>query len=141
MHVWADEQVSLICQKALFTYKYHHHDQLDKIEGLDTRRKPDGHFIVSKEEQEEVFGKLNNEASIKKESTIRIQPDEKAGHQNFEKPNSENGSDEEEVSELSIIPTPSREKHLIEVENLKWQIEYERKFPQDMNWMLEDKVS
>lgn len=33
------------------------------------------------------------------------------------------------------------EKHLIEVENLKWQIEYERKLQTDMNKMLEDKVS
>ena len=33
------------------------------------------------------------------------------------------------------------EKHLIEVENLKWQIEYERKLQQEMNSLLENKVS
>lgn len=37
------------------------------------------------------------------------------------------------MSEMSMIPTPSMEKHLMEVENLKWQIEYERKLQQEMN--------
>jgi len=52
MHVWADEQVSLICQKSLFTFKYHQKNQSSMIKGLDTRLQPDGHFIVSKEEQD-----------------------------------------------------------------------------------------
>lgn len=56
MNVWADEQVSLICQKAMYTYKFHQKNQEDKIEGVDTRAKPDGHFIVTKEEQQEAFG-------------------------------------------------------------------------------------
>jgi len=29
----------------------------------------------------------------------------------------------------------------MEVDNLKWQIEYERKLQQEMNVMLEDKIS
>lgn len=45
------------------------------------------------------------------------------------------------MSEISFIPTPALEKHMMEVENLKWQIDYERKLQQQMNKMLEDKVS
>ena len=48
---------------------------------------------------------------------------------------------DDKMSELSSIPTPAMEKHLIEVENLKWQIEYERKLQQEMNSLLENKVS
>lgn len=52
MKIWADEQVSLICQKSLFTYKYINQGQRDKISGIDVREKPEGHVIVSKEEQD-----------------------------------------------------------------------------------------
>ena len=45
------------------------------------------------------------------------------------------------MSESSLIPPPMLEKHQMEVEHLKWQIEYESKFQQEMNRMLEDKVS
>ena len=37
LRVWADEQVSLLCQKSLFTYKYIQQSQENKIEGLDMR--------------------------------------------------------------------------------------------------------
>lgn len=39
------------------------------------------------------------------------------------------------------MPSPKVEKHLVEVENLKWQIEYERKLHDQMQMMLENKVS
>lgn len=42
---------------------------------------------------------------------------------------------------MSAIPTPTAEKHSIEVENLKWQLEYERKLNTEVNNLLEDKVS
>ena len=109
MHVWADQQVSLMCQKSLFTFKYHQRNQADKIEGIDTRQKPEGHFIVTKQEQDEAFGEARE--------------------------------DSERMSEISQIPTPTMEQHLVEVEHLKWQIEYERKLSQEMNQLLEDKVS
>lgn len=41
--------------------------------------------------------------------------------------------DSEKMSEISQFPTPSMEQHLVEVEHLKWQIDYERKLSQEMN--------
>jgi len=55
LRVWADEQVSLLCQKSLFTYKYIQQSQENKIEGLDMRSMPDGHVIVSKKEQNDIL--------------------------------------------------------------------------------------
>lgn len=47
----------------------------------------------------------------------------------------------ERTSELSAIPSPSLEKHKLEVENLKWQIEYEKKLHDKLSQILENKVS
>lgn len=153
MHTWADEQVSLICQKALFTYKYHQKSQHCKIEGLDTRLKPEGHFIVSKEEQDDAFGIINKgDQTRKSKNSVKIrdsQPptlekekeQDEAKQTQKEEIYGDNSSECEKMSEISFIPTPALEKHMMEVENLKWQIDYERKLQQQMNKMLEDKVS
>jgi hypothetical protein len=47
----------------------------------------------------------------------------------------------DDVSELSVIPSPHLEKHKLEVENLKWQIEYEKKLHDKLSQLLENKVS
>jgi deoxycytidylate deaminase len=39
------------------------------------------------------------------------------------------------------MPSPTDEKHQIEVENLKWQLKYEKELHEEMNSILEDKVS
>jgi hypothetical protein len=44
-------------------------------------------------------------------------------------------------SNMSSLPSPSTEKHLIEVENLKWSIEYEKKLHSQSSQLLEDRVS
>ena len=44
-------------------------------------------------------------------------------------------------SEVSMIPNPTLEAHLLEVENLKWQIQYENKLFSEMKELLEHKVS
>lgn len=56
--VWADEQVSLMCQKALFTYKFMNKNQAQKVHGLDIRDYPDGNIIVTEIEQNNAFNKL-----------------------------------------------------------------------------------
>ena len=53
--IWANEQVSLMCQKAMFTFKYIHKSQDNKIEGVDMRDQPEGHIVVSKEEQNQLL--------------------------------------------------------------------------------------
>ena len=55
--VWADEQVSLLCQKALYTHKYMNIAQENKIAHLDTRKAKDGHIVVSKEDQAKLFSR------------------------------------------------------------------------------------
>ena len=87
--------------------------QSDKIEGLDTRTQPEGHVIVSKQEQEEL---------LKTDKDL------------------ENRSDDE-ISQVSMIPNPNIEKHLIEIENLKWQIQHESKLNLEMTEILKTKVS
>lgn len=44
-------------------------------------------------------------------------------------------------SNMSNIPSPQMQKHKIEVDNLKWQINYEKKLHEEMGQLLEDKVS
>ena len=44
-------------------------------------------------------------------------------------------------SDISLLPPPNVEKHQHEVENLKWQINYEKKLHAEMGQLLEDKVS
>ena len=44
-------------------------------------------------------------------------------------------------SNMCSLPSPITEKHLIEVENLKWSIEYEKKLHEQTSKLLEDKVS
>ena len=40
-----------------------------------------------------------------------------------------------------MIPNPNIERHLIEIENLKWQIQHESKLNLEMKEMLQTKVS
>ena len=44
-------------------------------------------------------------------------------------------------SEVSQMPSPTDEKHQIEIENLKWQIKYEKELYEEMSQLLENKVS
>jgi gas vesicle protein len=44
-------------------------------------------------------------------------------------------------SEISLLPPQNIEKKINEVENLKWQIQYEKKLHSEMSQLLEDKVS
>ena len=44
-------------------------------------------------------------------------------------------------SEVSGLPSPTQEKHEIEIQNLKWQIDYEKKLHREMTQLLENKVS
>ena len=44
-------------------------------------------------------------------------------------------------SQASSIPAPHVEAHRLEVENLKWQIEYEKKLHDQLSQLLENKVS
>ena len=108
MKIWADEQVSLICQKSLFTFKYIQQSQEDKIEGLDVRNKPEGHIIVTKEEQDQVLKDKIVDAEMK-----AAEVKAKASEQNSQK-------DSEEASVVSDMPSPMTEAHNIKVENLQW---------------------
>lgn len=40
-----------------------------------------------------------------------------------------------------MIPNPNIERHLIEIENLKWQIQHESKLNLEMKEILQTKVS
>lgn len=40
--------------------------------------------------------------------------------------------EEDRQSEVSALPSPTQEKHNIEIQNLKWQIEYEKKLHREM---------
>jgi hypothetical protein len=42
---------------------------------------------------------------------------------------------------MSILPSPIIQKHLQEIESLKWQIDYEKKLHDEINQILESKVS
>ena len=53
--VWANEQVSLLCQKAFFSFKYTQQEQQGIISGIDVRDRPEGHIVVTKEEQNAVL--------------------------------------------------------------------------------------
>lgn len=44
-------------------------------------------------------------------------------------------------SEVSMIPPQVMEDHRMQVENLKWQIDYEKKLHMEMSQLLENKVS
>lgn len=81
------------------------------------RQKPDGHVIVSKEEQESIL----NEA---------------VGHDL-----NEDSKDSAFRSDISNLPSPTVEKHQIEVDNLKWQIQYEKKLHDQTSKLLEEKVA
>ena len=91
------------------------------------RKNPNGHVIVSKEEQDDIL----------KAQIIDDKADENA--QELLAADEEVRNSQE--SELSSLPSPSTEQHLIEVENLKWSIEYEKKLHQQTSQLLEDKVS
>ena len=49
--------------------------------------------------------------------------------------------DIDEVSIVSDMPSPTIEDHNIKVENLKWQIQIEKKLHNEMCQLLENKVS
>ena len=49
--------------------------------------------------------------------------------------------DEDKHSVISAIPSPLLEKHRMEIEDLKWQIKYEKKLQLEMTDILENKVS
>lgn len=74
MKVWSDEQVSLMCQKSLFTYKYINQNQSGKIAGIDVRQQPEGHVIVSKDEQDVLLKSERARAS----SPMAVQSPEEA---------------------------------------------------------------
>jgi len=44
-------------------------------------------------------------------------------------------------SQISALPSTREQEHLLEVENLKWQIQYEKKLHWEMSQLLENKVS
>ena len=50
-------------------------------------------------------------------------------------------AEDDKQSEVSALPSPTQEKHEIEIQNLKWQIEYEKKLHKEMTQLLENKVS
>jgi len=49
--------------------------------------------------------------------------------------------DSEDASVVSDMPSPMTEAHNIKVENLQWQIQYEKKLHNEMGQLLENKVS
>lgn len=49
--------------------------------------------------------------------------------------------DSEDASVVSDMPSPMTEAHNIKVENLQWQIQYEKKLHNEMCQLLENKVS
>ena len=49
--------------------------------------------------------------------------------------------DTDQDSEQSFIPPQQIQDHRMEVENLKWQIQYEKKLHEEMSQLLENKVS
>ena len=127
MKVWADEQVSLMCQKSLFTYKYVNQNQSDKISGIDVREKPEGHVIVTKNEQDDLL------KSARTKRLEKVMPPKS--------PSPEQVRDIDQDSEQSFIPPQQIQDHKMEVENLKWQIQYEKKLHEEMGQLLENKVS
>lgn len=104
-----------MCQKSLFTYKYIHQNQSDKISGMDVREKPDGHVIVSKDEQDALL-KTTRSVIVKSQKHV-ISP----------------AKDMDQDSEQSFIPSQHIQEHRMEVENLKWQIQYEKKLHEEMS--------
>ncbi len=159
--IFAEEQVSLLCQKALFSYKHFQKTQEPLISGLDMRLKPEGHVIVSKQEQDAL---LNDEEPPRLESSQASQSSrvksqvnphitksslapetnrQSAGNPSpeVEHPLIEKLESEDKQSVVSAIPSPLIEKHRMEVEDLKWQIQYEKKLQLEMTSILENKVS
>ena len=49
--MFAEEQASLLCQKAMFSFKKIQIDQRDIVTGKDMREHTSGHIVVSKDEQ------------------------------------------------------------------------------------------
>jgi hypothetical protein len=56
-------------------------------------------------------------------------------------PSPKQDRDIDEDSEQSFIPPQQIQDHLSEVENLNWQIQYEKKLHEEMSQLLENKVS
>jgi len=152
--IWADEQVSLMCQKAMFTFKFMHQNQESKIQGLDIRDHPEGHIVVSKQEQEAVIANQVDKVQDVKPEGSRTGPAKSAGkgmqvlnidsgRKDVDQSASKTASmgEEDRHSEISALPSPTQEKHEIEVQNLNWQIEYEKKLHKEMGQLLENKVS
>lgn len=91
------------------------------------RKNPNGHVIVSKEEQDDILKAQIIDDKVDENAQELLAADEEVRNS--------------QESELSSLPSPSTEQHLIEVENLKWSIEYEKKLHQQTSQLLEDKVS
>ena len=60
-----------MCQKAMFTFKFMQQNQANKIQGLDIRNYPEGHIVVSKEEQDAV---IKNKSSLQKSNSTVNNP-------------------------------------------------------------------
>ena len=95
------------------------------------RDQPEGHIVVSKQEQNALLQSKESLQPISKSIEER---------KSIEKQQSQEEVDDND-SHISNIPSPTMQNHQIEVENLKWQIEYEKKLHQEMGQLLEDKVS
>jgi hypothetical protein len=112
----AEEHASLICQKALFTHKNIFQTQQKVIAGQDMRDHPDGHIVVSKEEQTEAI----THALLKKDAEYlrkkRLEVSKRGSQQSWG-----------EESRESNIPSPNEEKYLVEIERIKWQLIYEKR--------------
>lgn len=102
------------------------------------REHPDGHIVVSKEEQDEfVAGKTPQQVPKNLPSQLPAQFPLKEDV----KVELTARSNLESESNISEIPSPKQENHNIEVENLRWQIEADRKLNLELKAILEDKVT
>lgn len=66
---WTEAQVEVLCTKAMYNYKFMQICQSEKITKFDIRDKPDGHVIVSKEEQQKYLTKNDQ----RENSPLRIE--------------------------------------------------------------------
>ena len=150
-----------MCQKAFFTFKYTQQEQEGIISGIDVRDRPEGHVVVTKEEQNAVLKPhYQRDLEIKtKKSSVKPQSalfgsvmvedqDERApdtpgvksakykleGVDNYHlsKPLSSARVSLDGQSDISLLPPQNIEKHQHEIENLKWQIQYEKKLHNEM---------
>jgi len=135
-----------LCQKAFFTFKYTQQEQEGIISGIDVRDRPEGHVVVTKEEQNAVLKPKDLEIKTKK-SSVKPQSvllekamvedqDERApdtpgvksakgklegvDSHHLSKPLSSARVSLDGQSDISLLPPQNIEKHQHEIENLKW---------------------